>query len=195
MPYSSSCCKGALTFDKARLVKDKLTCSRAVTVPNQKERDFRAVSATAYWGIENCKELFGLVSDKEALSAVFEAGTSLSENKKKLLFGTSSIVLHTLEHWREWLNDAFKLTGIESLRASAELCKARAETEKALSEKERAASECIHAKLKMEQMQTDLESRALGTQTLGNLEYLKNLEILKVPSRRARHRDWQARVA
>ena len=137
-----SCCKGALTFDEARLVKDKLTCGRAV--PNQKERDFRAVPATACWGIENCKELFGLVNDKEALSAAFEAGTG--ENKKNLLFGSSGLVSRTLDHWRELLDDAFKL--IESLRA--ELFKSRAETQKALGEKEKAESKCIHATLKLD---------------------------------------------
>jgi hypothetical protein len=95
---SCSCCKGALTFDEVRLVKDKLTCGRAV--PNQKEQDFRAVSATAYWDIENCKELFGLANDKEALSAAFEAGTG--ENKNNLLFGSSGILLRTLDHWKEF---------------------------------------------------------------------------------------------
>ncbi len=131
-------------------MKDKLTCGRAV--PNHKERDFRAVSATACWGIENCKELFGLVNDKEALSAAFEAGTS--ENKKNLLFGSSGILSRTLDHWRELLNDVFKL--IKSL--GEELFKSRAETQKALGKKEKAESECIHAKLKLNQMQAHLDN-------------------------------------
>jgi hypothetical protein len=83
-----SCCKGALTFDEARLVKEKLTGGRAM--PNQKDRDFKAVPASACWGIENCKELFGLGSDKEALSAAFEAGTY--DSKRNLLFGSSGMV-------------------------------------------------------------------------------------------------------
>ena len=97
-----SCCKGALTFDEARLVKEKLTAGRAV--PNQKERDFRAVPARACWGIENCKELFGLVNDKEALPAAFEAGTS--DNKQNLLFGSSGIISRTLDHWKDLLDEA-----------------------------------------------------------------------------------------
>ena len=80
-----SCCKGALTFDEARFVKDKLTRERAV--PNTRARKFEAVPATACWGIENCKELFGLGSGKEAWSAAFEVGTDV--NKKNLLFGSS----------------------------------------------------------------------------------------------------------
>jgi hypothetical protein len=72
-----SCCKGALTFGEARFVKEKLTGARAV--PNSKDRKFEAVPATACWGIENCKELFGFGNDKEAISAEFEAGTG--ENK------------------------------------------------------------------------------------------------------------------
>ena len=139
-----SCCKGALTFDEVRFVKEKLTSGRAV--PNTKPRKFEGVPATACWGIENCKELFGLGSDKEALSAAFEAGTD--DTKGNLLFGSSGIVSRTLDHWRELLDDAFKL--IESLRA--ELFKSRAETQKALGEKEKAESECIHAKLKLDQM-------------------------------------------
>ena len=66
-PHNSmpcSCCKGALTFDEARLVKEKLTGGGAV--PDPKDRDFKAVPATACWGIENFKESFGLGSDKEA---------------------------------------------------------------------------------------------------------------------------------
>ncbi len=38
-------------------------------MPNTKTRKFEGVPATACWGIQNCKELFGLGSDKEALSA------------------------------------------------------------------------------------------------------------------------------
>ena len=145
-----SCCKGALTFDEARFVKEKLTSGRAV--PNTKPRKFEGVPATACWGIENYKELFGLGSDKEALSAAFEAGTD--DTKGNLLFGSSGIVSRTLDHWRELLDDAFKL--IESLRA--ELFKSRAEAQKALGEKEKAESECIHAKLKLDQMQVRLDS-------------------------------------
>jgi len=139
-----------LTFDEARLVKEKLTGGRAM--PNQKDRDFKAVPASACWGIENCKELFGLGSDKEALSAAIEAGTD--DTKRNLLFGSSGIVSRTLDHWRELLDDAFKL--IESLRA--ELFKSRAEAQKALGEKEKAESEFIHAKLKLDQMQARLDS-------------------------------------
>ncbi len=61
---------------------------------------------------------------------------------------------HTLDHWRELFDDAFKL--IESLRA--ELFKSRAETQKALGEKEKAQSECIHAKLKSNQIQAQLDN-------------------------------------
>jgi hypothetical protein len=93
-------------------------------VPNTKKRNLEGVPATACWGIENCKELFGLGSDKEALSAAFEAGTS--DNKANLLFGNSGIVSRTLDHWRALLDDAFML--IESLRS--ELFKSRAETQK-----------------------------------------------------------------
>jgi hypothetical protein len=134
-----SCCKGALTFDDARFVKEKLTDGRAE--PNTKPRKFEGVPATTCWGIENCRELFGLRSDKDALSAAFEAGTD--DNKRYFLFGSSGIVSRTLDHWRELLDDAFKL--IESLRA--ELFKSRAEAQKALGEKEKAESEIIHAKL------------------------------------------------
>ena len=145
-----SCCKGALTFDEAGFVKEKLTGGRAV--PNTKKRNFEGVPASACWGMENCKELFGLRSDKEALSAAFEAGTD--DTKGNLLFGSSGIVSRTLDHWRELLDDAFKL--IESLRA--ELFKSRAEAQKALGEKEKAESEFIHAKLKLDQMQARLDS-------------------------------------
>ncbi len=87
-----------MTFDKARFVKEKLTGGRAV--PNTKKRSFEGVPASACrgWGIENCKELFGLGSDKEALSAAFEAGTD--DHKGYLLFGSSGILSLTLEHWR-----------------------------------------------------------------------------------------------
>ncbi len=121
-------------------------------MPNTKPRKFEGVPATACWGIENYKELFCLGSDKEALSAAFEAGTD--DTKGNLLFGSSGIVSRTLDHWREWLDDAFKL--IKSLRA--ELFKSRAEAQKALGEKEKAESECIHAKLKLDQMQARLDS-------------------------------------
>ncbi len=98
-----SCCKGALTFDEARLVKEKLTGGRVML--NQKDRDFKfkAVPASACCSFENCKELFGLSSDKEALSAAFEADTD--DHKRNLLFGSSGIVSSTLDHWRESLLD------------------------------------------------------------------------------------------
>jgi hypothetical protein len=102
-----SCCKGALTFDEARLVKEKLTASGGRAMPSQKDLDFKAVPPSACCGIENCKELFGLGSDKEALSAVFEAGTY--DHKRNLLFGRSGIISRTLDHWRELLDDAFRL--------------------------------------------------------------------------------------
>jgi hypothetical protein len=108
-------------------------------VPNTKTRKFEGVPATACWGIENCKELFGLGSDKEAVSAAFEAGTS--DNKANVLFGSSGIVSCTLDHWKDLLDNAFKL--IKNLRAE------RAEKQKALDEKEKAERECIHAKLKL----------------------------------------------
>jgi hypothetical protein len=123
-------------------------------VPNTKPRKFEGVPATACWGIENCKELFGLGSDKEALSVAFEAGTD--DTKRNLLFGSSGIVSRTLDHWRELLDDAFTL--IESLRS--ELFKSRAETQKALGENERAESECIHTKLKMEQIRATAAQNA-----------------------------------
>ena len=144
-----SCCKGALTFDEARLVKEKLAGDRAT--PNTKDRDFRAVPATTCWGIENCKELFGLGNDKEAISAAFDAGSGT--NKKNLLFGSNGLVSRTLDHWERLLDDAFKL--IESLRA--ELFKSRAETEKALREKKNAEQESLHATLKLEQTQVRLD--------------------------------------
>jgi hypothetical protein len=78
----------------------------------KKDRYFNAVPASACWGIENYKELFGLGSDKEALSAAFEAGSN--DHNKNLLFGSSGIVSRTLDHWRGLLDDAFKL--IKSLR-------------------------------------------------------------------------------
>jgi hypothetical protein len=145
-----SCCKGALTFDEASHVKEKLTGGRVM--PNQKDRDFKAVPASACWGIEDYKELFGLGSDTEVLSAAFEACTN--DHKKNLLFGSSGIVSRTLDHGRGLLDNAFKL--IESLRA--ELFKSRAETQKALGEKEKAESECIHAKLQLDQMQAHLDN-------------------------------------
>jgi hypothetical protein len=145
-----SCCKGALTFDEARFVKEKLTDGRAV--PNTKKRNFEGVPVSACLGIENCKELFGLGNDKEAISAAFDAG--IDDHKTNLLFGSNDFVSRTLDHWRGLLDDAYKL--IESLRA--ELFKSRAETQKALGEKERAESECIHAKLKLDQMQARMDN-------------------------------------
>ena len=72
----------------------------AVGVPRQIQRKetFEGVPPTACWGMENCKELFGLGSDsvKESLTAAFEAGTD--DNKRKFLFGGSGIVSRTLDH-------------------------------------------------------------------------------------------------
>jgi hypothetical protein len=85
-----SCCKGAWTFEEERHVKNKLTGQRAV--PNEKERNFKGVPAVVCWGIENCKELFGLGSDKEALSAVFEAGTN---DTKRVEHSGSAGAAHT----------------------------------------------------------------------------------------------------
>ena len=62
------------------------------------------------------------------MSAAFEAGTD--DNKRELFFGSSGIVYRTLDHWRDLLDEAFKL--IESLRA--ELFKSRAEAQQALAE-------------------------------------------------------------
>ncbi len=134
-------------------MKDKLTCGHAlaVPVPNQKERVFRAVSATACWAIENrdCKELLVLsMTRKHYLQRL----KPVQVKTKKNLFGSSCILSRTIDHWRQLLDNAFKL--IESLRA--ELFKSRAETQKALGEKEKAESECIHSKLKLYQMQAQI---------------------------------------
>ncbi len=43
------CCKGALIFQEAKLIKEKLTGGSAM--PNKKDRDFKTVPATACWGI------------------------------------------------------------------------------------------------------------------------------------------------
>jgi hypothetical protein len=85
--------KGALTFEEACLVKEKLTGGSFV--PNQKAQIFRKVPASACCSIQNCKDLFGLGRDEDALTATFEAGTD--ENRNNLLFGSSGIVLQTLE--------------------------------------------------------------------------------------------------
>ncbi len=82
--------------------------------------------------------MFGLGNDKEAISAAFEAGTG--DNKNNLLFGSCGVVSRTLDHWRNMLDDAYKL--IESLRA--EVFKSRAQTQKALSEKEKAENDCLN---------------------------------------------------
>ncbi len=58
----TSCCKGALTFDKVCHVKDKLTGQRSE--PNEKERIFKGVPASVCWDIENCRELFGCGNDQ-----------------------------------------------------------------------------------------------------------------------------------
>ncbi len=65
-------------------------------------------------GIENCKEMFGLGNYKEAISAVFEASTGDNNLKNNLLFSSSWIVSQTLYHWKDVLDDAYKL--MESLR-------------------------------------------------------------------------------
>jgi hypothetical protein len=153
-----SCGKGALTFEEARHVKDKLTGGRVNPGPPQRARDFRGVQVTTCCGIENCREFFGLDNDKEALSAAFEAGSG--DNNKNLLFGSSGIVSRTLDHWKDLLEDAFKL--IDSLRTElfksrTELFKSRAETEIALSEKEAAETERVYAKLKLTQAEAKLE--------------------------------------
>ena len=121
-------------------------------MPNPKPRKFEGVPATACHGIENFKETFGLGNDKEAISAAFEAGTD--GNQGNLLFGSSGIVTRTLDHWKDLLDEAFKL--IESLRA--ELFKSRAETQKALAEKEKAESERLHAALKLDGVLAELEA-------------------------------------
>jgi hypothetical protein len=119
MPCSR--CKGALTFGVACFVKEKLTGARAVPNTNfTKAKKFQAAPATACWGIENCKDLCGLGNDKEAISAVFEACTG--DYKNNLLFGSGEVVPLTLDHWRDMLNNAYKI--IKSLRA--ELFKSRA---------------------------------------------------------------------
>jgi hypothetical protein len=119
---------------------------------NEKELNFkgREFLQILCWGIENCKELFGLGNDKEDISAVSEAGTG--DNKSNLLFGSRGIVSLTLNHWKHMLNDAYKL--IDSLRT--ELFKLRSETQKALGEKEKTESKCINAKLKLDQAQATL---------------------------------------
>jgi hypothetical protein len=94
-----SCCKGALTFEEAKVVKGKLTGVRAD--PNTKPRRYDAVPATTGWGVEICRDFLGLRSEREALSAAFEAGSGHSD--KNLLFGRSGIVSRTLDHWRDLL--------------------------------------------------------------------------------------------
>jgi hypothetical protein len=54
-----SCCKGALTFDEAHFVKEKLTGVPAE--PNPKARRFDNVPPTTCWGIENFRDLFGVL--------------------------------------------------------------------------------------------------------------------------------------
>ncbi len=72
---------------------------------------------------------------------------------ENLLFGSSGIVLLTLDHWKDLLQDACKL--MDSLRT--ETFKSRAETEKALREKHAAETESVYAKLKLEQAETRLQ--------------------------------------
>ncbi len=43
---------------------------------DQKPKEFKQVPAAACWGLEICKELFGLGSDKESISAIFEVNSS-----------------------------------------------------------------------------------------------------------------------
>ena len=142
-----SCCKGSFTFEEVRHFKGKLA-SQPIQ-PNMKERDFKRVPVTTCWGVENFSQLFGFHSDRDSLSAVFDVGSD-----KNLLFGSGGMLSRTLEYWERLLDDAFKL--IESLRAG--LFKSRAEAQKALGEKEKAESECIHAKLKLVQMQARLDN-------------------------------------
>ena len=118
----------------------------------QRKETFEGVPPTACWGMENCKELFGLGSDKEALTAAFEAGTD--DNKRNLLFGGSGIVSRTLDHWRDLLDDTSRL--IERLRA--ELFKSRAETQKALAEKEKVEGELLITALKLDQTKAELDT-------------------------------------
>ena len=61
-----SCCKGALTFQEAHDVRQKL--AGLCATPNQKDSNFRAVLAAACWGLENCKEFLSLSSDKESIT-------------------------------------------------------------------------------------------------------------------------------
>jgi hypothetical protein len=58
-----------------------------VIMPNKNERDFREVSVTACWGVDNWKDLFGLARDKDAFSEVFKA--SICNNTKSPLIGSS----------------------------------------------------------------------------------------------------------
>ena len=118
----------------------------------QRKETFEGVPPTACWGMENCKELFGLGSDKESLTAAFEAGTD--DNRRNLLFGGSGIVSRTLDHWSDLLDDTSRL--IERLRA--ELFKSRAETQKALAEKEKAEGELLITALKLDQTKAELDT-------------------------------------
>jgi hypothetical protein len=63
-----SCCKEALTFQEAKLIKEK-PLTGGCAMPNEKDRDFKAVPATACWGIQDCKERFGLGTGKSGISA------------------------------------------------------------------------------------------------------------------------------
>ena len=60
---------GALTFDEAKHVQDKVTGVRPGQP--QKDRYFQNVPWTAGQGVENWRELFGLRSDKESLNSIF----------------------------------------------------------------------------------------------------------------------------
>ncbi len=118
---------------------------------NQRNRNFEAVPAITFWGIEIEKNYFFLGNDKEALSAAFEAGTG---DNKNLLFGSSGIVSRTHDHWKDLLKDAFKL--IDSLRT--ELFKSREETEKSLDETEKAPGEKEQAETDCGLRQTEVET-------------------------------------
>ena len=67
-------------------------------------------------------ELFGLQSDKAALSSV--CSVDIGNNKANLIFGNNGITTRTLDHWKEKIKQASML--IDSLQK--ELLKAHAET-------------------------------------------------------------------
>ncbi len=91
-------------------MKQKLASPRAA--PKPKAREFKPVPAVACWGLENCKELFGLGSDKESFAAEFELDSS-----KTIFFSRSRLVSRTLERWEALLKKASVL--IESRAQSS----------------------------------------------------------------------------